>query len=93
MTISIKRNSTTHVALQYLKMKKTWVTENDLYNLAPVKYKSKSKAKTSLDKLVSLTYAEYNGSSYRITEPGISALPILLTEQHRPSGLNDSIII
>ena len=93
MKIAIKRNSMTHVALQYLKMKKTWVTENHLYDLAPTKYKCKSHAKESLNRLVKLGYASYNSFEYKITDDGISALPFIVNQQPRASALNDSIIV
>lgn len=89
MAISIKRASTTHVALLYLKMKNTWVTENDLYNLAPAKYKSRSKAKDSLDRLVKLNYANYNGSHYMINASGLSAMYLIVKEQPRSAGYAD----
>lgn len=87
--VPVKRNSTTHVALQYLKMKNTWITESNLYDLAPVKFKSISKAKNSLDRLVVLQYALYNDTSYMISQHGLTALYKIIKEQPRKTSMTD----
>ena len=79
--ILIKRNSTTHVALFYLKMVRKPVTKEDLFNLAPAKYKELNKAELALDKLVSMGFAKLKNDTYTITPLGIQAIPLIVKQQ------------
>lgn len=77
----IKRNSTVHIALQYLRMKRTWVTKENLFALSPTKYKKASKAEESLNRLVTMGFALKDESCYIITDDGINYLPLIVKEQ------------
>lgn len=79
--ILIKRNSTTHVALFYLKMVHKPVTKEDLFNLAPAKYKELNKAELALNKLVSMGFAKLNKTFYTITPLGVRAIPLIVKQQ------------
>jgi len=79
--ILIKRGSFTHVALMYLKMKKTWVTKQNLFDLSPTKYKKLAKARDALDKLVFLGYAIKEEDRYHINQLGIDVLPLIVKNQ------------
>lgn len=79
--ILIKRNSTTHVALLYLKMIHKPASKENLFNLAPAKYKEINKAELALQKLVSLGFAKIRNDKYTITPLGISAIPLIIKQQ------------
>jgi hypothetical protein len=80
--INIKRNSPTHVALLYLKMKRNRLsTKEDIYNLSPLKFPRPSKLDRSLDVLVRMGFAIEKDSCYTITTRGTLALPQLVKEQ------------
>jgi hypothetical protein len=64
--VLIRRNSKTHVALLYLKMVHRPVTKENLFNLAPAKYKELNKAELSLDKLVNFGFAKFKDNMYTI---------------------------
>jgi hypothetical protein len=78
--ILINRNSKTHVALLYLKMVHRPVTKENLFNLAPAKYKELNKAEVALERLVELTYAKVNENMYTITPAGLRAIPLIIRE-------------
>jgi len=83
----IKRNSTVHIALQYLCMKRTWVTKENLFALSPTKYNKASEAEESLNELVTMGFARKNDLCYIITNDGINYLPIIVKEQkYIPTG-------
>ena len=77
----IKRNSLVHLALQYLRMKRGWVTRENLFALSPTKYKKVSRAEESLNKLVCMGFAEKQNSCYIITDDGINFLPLIVKNQ------------
>jgi hypothetical protein len=79
--IAIKRASTGHVALLYLRMKNTWVSVDDLYNLSPAKYEHKYIAKRALDRLVNQKLAIVSESMYHITQSGKDACYAIVREQ------------
>jgi hypothetical protein len=81
--INIKRDSTTHLALLYLKMKNTFVSVQDLFKLSPAKYKSSYKAQRALDTLVSQGLATNRDNMYHITSNGIQACYRITREQRR----------
>lgn len=85
MTTSVKvvRDSTTHLALQYLKMKNTFVSVDNLFNLSPAKYKSKSKAQRALETLSSQGLAIKRNDMYHISHYGIQACFRIPREQPR----------
>jgi hypothetical protein len=81
--INIKRNSPTHVALCYLKIRgHKWSTENDLMALSPTKYNKRlSSVMRSLDVLVRQQLAIKSDKGYTITKLGIQALHQIVKEQ------------
>lgn len=81
--INIKRNSPTHVALMYLKIKGAkFSNENDLVALSPTKYKNRpSNALRSLQVLVRQGFATSSNSGYTITHLGSQALYQIVKEQ------------
>lgn len=83
MIINIKRTSMQHVALQYLKMKRSFVTASQLYNFAPDKYRRRHRSKDALDKLVDQGFALRLEDCYTITEQGELALRLIVNQQHR----------
>jgi hypothetical protein len=83
MMINIKRNSPTHVALCYLKIRgHKWSTENDLMALSPTKYNKRlSTAIRSLDVLVRNKFAIKSDKGYTVTKLGTQALHQIVKEQ------------
>lgn len=81
--IKVVRDSTTHLALQYLKMKNTFVSVDNLFNLSPAKYKSKSKAQRALETLCSQGLATQLNGMYHISPYGIQACFRIPKEQPR----------
>ena len=81
--IPIKRDSASHVALLYLKMKSSSITVEQIRKFSPHKYKSLSKAKQSLDLLYSLGFATRIEGCYAITDEGIKALHLIVREQKK----------
>lgn len=81
--INIKRNSPTHVALCYLKIKQAkWSNVNDLLALSPTKYDNRpSKALRSLELLTRLGFASKSEAGYTITNAGVQALRQIVREQ------------
>jgi hypothetical protein len=81
--INIKRNSPTHVALCYLKIRSTKLSsEHDLLALSPKKYDNRpSKALRSLELLTRLGFAIKFDNRYTINKPGIDALRQIVREQ------------
>lgn len=81
--IPVKRDSQTHVALLYMRMKSTSVTVEQLRNFSPHKYKSPSKAKQALDNLHKLGFASASQECYTITDEGIQALYLIVRQQKK----------
>lgn len=81
--IPIKRDSASHVALLYLKMKSSSVTPDQLRKFSPHKYKALYKAKQSLDLLYSLGFATRTEKCYAITHEGVQALYLIVKEQKK----------
>ena len=80
-TINIKRSSTSHVALLYLKMKNTFVTVEDVFQLSPSKYEHKYRAQRSLNTLVRQGLAICRDNMYHITHEGKAACFKIVREQ------------
>lgn len=81
--IPIKRDSMSHVALQYLKMKSCSITVDQLRKFSPHKYKAPYKAKQALDLLYSLGFAQRTQDCYAITDEGIQALHLIVKQQKK----------
>ena len=81
--IPIRRNSTAHLALLYLKMKNNWVSTKHLLKLSPSKYEYEYLAKRALDKLVHNGFAVSKQNMYHITPQGINACFAIPREQKR----------
>lgn len=78
----IKRNSTTHTALLYLKMKNNWISKNDLFKLSPAKYQQEYRAKRALDQLVFHNFAIIADNMYHITQIGKDVCYAIPKEQY-----------
>lgn len=81
--IPIKRDSTTHVALLYLKMKNSPVDKSKLYNFSPIKFSAVNVAEKALSKLFSLGFASKEESRYTITDEGKQALYLIVKQQKK----------
>jgi hypothetical protein len=82
LKINIKRNSPTHVALLYLKMKSLHLSaKEDIYNLSPLKFQRPSKLDRSLDVLLRMGFAIQLNECYAITSAGKDALRRIVVEQ------------
>lgn len=81
--IPIKRDSASHVALLYLKMKSSDITVEQLRKFSPHKYKAPYKAKQALDLLYSLGFATRTKDCYAVTHEGIQALYLIVQQQKR----------
>jgi hypothetical protein len=57
------------------------VTKENLFNLAPAKYKELNKAELSLDKLVNFGFAKFKDNMYTITPLGLRAIPLIVKQQ------------
>lgn len=79
--VNIKRGSQQHIALQYLKMKKDFVSVKQLYDLSPTKFYRPSRAMFYLDKLVQNKLAIKKNSCYAITQEGNQALRLIVRDQ------------
>ena len=84
--INLKRNSTTHVCLLYMKMKKTWITKKDILAFAPSKFKQEYVIQRSLDRLISQGLATSINNSYHITPSGLLAVTQIAQQQSRSSN-------
>lgn len=81
-SINITRNSPTHLALLYLKMKSLhFSTKEQIYNLSPSKFKNASKFNRSLDLLLRSGFAFEKNGCYAITPAGQTALRQIVREQ------------
>lgn len=80
-TINIKRSSTSHVALLYLKMMNTFVTVENVFNLSPAKYEYRYRAQRALDTLVRQGLAFCRNNMYHITHEGKQACFTIVREQ------------
>lgn len=79
--INIKRSSTSHVALLYLKMKNTFVTVDNLFELSPSKYEHRYRAERSLETLVRQGLASKRDNMYHINAEGSAACYRIVKEQ------------
>ena len=79
--VPIKRNSTTHLALMYLKMKNAPVSPFDLHLLAPKRLNDTPRARQPLARLVRLGLASVDNDMYTITPSGLLALPLIAAQQ------------
>jgi hypothetical protein len=84
-SLTIKRGSCSHIALLYLKMKRSIKNSpssvESLYKLSPNKYKKRYKAKNALDFLVTNGLANCDNDMYYITDKGVKLLPIIVSNQ------------
>ena len=80
-SVNIKRSSTSHVALLYLKMRNTYVSVENLFNLSPAKYEHKYRAQRALDTLVRQGLAFTRNNMYHITHEGKQACFTIVREQ------------
>lgn len=81
--IPLKRDTQTHVALLYMKMKSSPITVEQLRNFSPNKYRSPSKARQALSHLHKLGFASAAQGCYTITDEGIQALYLIVTRQKK----------
>lgn len=79
--ITIRRNSTTHVALMYMRMMKKPVSLQNIFDLSPDKFQQMYRVSRSMRVLLNLQFAEQVGECYAITQLGINALYSMVREQ------------
>lgn len=80
--ISIKRNSSTHLLLSYLKVVSGKPkTVADIRAFSPEKFKDVNKIKKSLNVLISHGYISQQNNCYNITPQGVLALRQIVLEQ------------
>lgn len=80
--IPIKRNSSTHLILSYLKVVSGKPrTVADIRAFSPQKFKDASKIKKSLNTLIAQGFVVQSDNCYNITSQGISALKRIAIEQ------------
>jgi hypothetical protein len=83
--LTIKRGSSSHLALLYLKMKRSMKNSScsvdGLYKLSPNKYKKRYRAKNALDFLVTNGLASCHNDMYYITDNGVKFLPVIISNQ------------
>ena len=80
--IDIKRTSTAHIALQYLKMKRTFISKYDLIEFIPKRFYRPYRAELCLQKLVKQGFAFEKDNCYAITEHGEQALKLIVKQQY-----------
>lgn len=83
--INIKRASTTHTILMYLKMKNhRFSTKQIIHNFNPIKFGSSYDVQDSLNFLVDQGFAISKNQEYTITPQGKEALCFITAQQPLP---------
>lgn len=91
--INIKRSSTTHVVLSYLRMRKSnSVSLQDIYNFNPNKFQHPYIVKRALDRLIKKGFVTCKDSCYTITVQGVYALPKIVQQQPVENNERSSLI-
>lgn len=80
--IAIKKNSSTHLILSYLKISSGKPkTIADIRGFSPEKFKDIAKIKKSLNTLISQGFVVQSNNCYNITPQGVRALNRIVIEQ------------
>ena len=81
--VLVRRSSTSHVILLYLKMKKEFISLSSIFAFSPQKFASEYNVRRSLKRLHSIGLVSCTNECYAITNEGIQQLYLIVKNQPR----------